>query len=144
MAKFIAMISRVWPLTLALLLAPTAVSAEKANQVTLDQVNAATHLLDTFAQELVLREQVPGLSIAIIFQDKVVYLRGFGVREMGKGDPVTEDTVFQIASLSKPINTTVVAALVGDGVVTWDTRVSAIDPEFQLYERISHPASNTA
>ena len=134
MAKFVAMISRVCLTMLALLLTPTAISAERANQVTLDQVNTAIPLLETFAQELVLREQVPGLSIAIIFQDRVVYLKGFGVREMGKGDPVTEDTVFQIASLSKPITTTIVAALVSDGMLTWDTRISAIDPEFQLYE----------
>ena len=80
------------------------------------QVNEAIHLIDTFAQELVLREQVPGLSITIVFQDKVVYLKGYGVREMGKSEPVTEDTVFQLSSVFKPIATTVVAVLVSDGV----------------------------
>jgi CubicO group peptidase (beta-lactamase class C family) len=64
-----------------------------------------------------------GLAIAIVYQDEVVYLGGFGVREVGKPDPVDTDTVFQLASFSKPISSTIVAALVSDGVVSWDTRI---------------------
>jgi CubicO group peptidase (beta-lactamase class C family) len=47
---------------------------------------------------------------------------------------VTEDTVFQLASMSKPLASTVAAALVSDGVVTWDTPVSQVDPSFQLHD----------
>ncbi len=42
------------------------------------------------------------------------------------------DTVFQIASLSKPVSSTVVAAIVSDGKVRWDSRIADIDPDFRL------------
>jgi CubicO group peptidase (beta-lactamase class C family) len=69
-----------------------------------------------------------------VFDDEVVYLGGFGVREVGKSEPVDAETVFQLASLSKPISSTVVAALVSDGALTWDSRIADIDPGFQLFE----------
>ena len=69
-----------------------------------------------------------------MFDDQVVYLGGFGVRETGKPATVDADTVFQIASSSKPIASTIVASLVSDGTVAWDTRIADIDPEFQLFD----------
>ena len=112
------------------MLFPVAVSA----QATKEMVTAALPKLDKFAQGLIDSDAVPGLSIAIVFEDEVVYLKGFGVREQGKADPVDADTVFQLASLSKPISSTVVAAIVSGGSVTWDTRIADIDPAFQLFE----------
>jgi CubicO group peptidase (beta-lactamase class C family) len=76
---------------------------------------------------------VPGLAIAVVYKDEVVHLGGFGVREVGKPDAVDVDTVFQLASLSKPISSTIVAALVSDGTVSWDSRISDLDPGFQLH-----------
>ena len=58
---------------------------------------------------------IPGIAIAVVFKDEVVFAKGFGVREVGKADPVDADTVFQLASVSKPIGSTVVAALIGEG-----------------------------
>jgi CubicO group peptidase (beta-lactamase class C family) len=95
---------------------------------------AALPALETMAQRIVDEDQVPGLSIAVVYRDEVVYLKGFGVREAGAGEAVDADTVFQLASLSKPIASTVVAALVGDKAVSWDSRIADIDPTFQLYE----------
>ena len=43
------------------------------------------------------------LAIAIVFDDKVIYAKGFGVRDVNTGEPVDADTVFQLASVSKPI-----------------------------------------
>jgi hypothetical protein len=57
------------------------------------------------------------------------------VREAGKPEPVDADTVFQLASSSKPISSSVVAAIVNDGeTVTWDTRIADNDPSFQLFD----------
>src|SRR5262249_36018524 len=64
--------------------------------------------------------------------DEVVYERGFGVRELGQPEPITPETVFQIASLSKPISATLVAAVVGDGTTTWDATISSLTPGFAL------------
>jgi CubicO group peptidase (beta-lactamase class C family) len=98
------------------------------------QVTAALPELEKYIQEQMKRTGVPGLSIAIVLQDKVVYLKGFGVREAGKNDPVSEDTAFQLASVSKPLGATVIASLVSDGLISWDSKISDLDPSFQLPE----------
>lgn len=85
------------------------------------------------AQDMIGKGEVPGLAIAVVYRDEIVLLEGFGVREVGKSDPVDPDTVFQLASLSKPISSTVVAALVSDGLVSWDNRIRDIDPGFSLH-----------
>ena len=53
--------------------------------------------------ELIEDDAVPGMAIAIVYKDEVVYLKGFGVRAKGTTDPVDADTVFQLASFSKPM-----------------------------------------
>lgn len=75
---------------------------------------------------------MPGLAIAVVHDDEVIFLKGFGHREAGKPEAVDADTVFQIASLSKPVSATVVAALVSDGIVSWDSKIADLDPAFRL------------
>jgi CubicO group peptidase (beta-lactamase class C family) len=59
-------------------------------------------------------------------------MQGSGVREVGREARVDPDTVFQLASVSKPIGSTLVAALVGDGVVSWDDPIVEHEPGFAL------------
>jgi CubicO group peptidase (beta-lactamase class C family) len=87
-------------------------AAPGSSGLTEAQVTAALPELEKYIQEQMKRTGVPGLSIAIVLQDKVVYLKGFGVREAGKNDPVSEDTAFLLASVSKPLAATVIASLV--------------------------------
>lgn len=77
---------------------------------------------------------VPGIAVAIVFDDELVFAHGFGVRETGRPEPVDADTVFQLASVSKPVGATVVAAVIGDGLVGWDSRIRDLDPSFALQE----------
>lgn len=95
-------------------------------------MTAALSKLEALAQGAVADGAVPGLAIAVVHDDKIVFLRGFGLREAGKQEAVDADTVFQIASLSKPVSATVVAALVSDRVVSWDSRIADLDPAFRL------------
>jgi CubicO group peptidase (beta-lactamase class C family) len=69
----------------------------------------------------------------------VLYLKGFGVREAGKPGAVGPDTVFQLASFSKPISATVVAAVVSEGHVAWDSKIADLDPTFRLSD--AYPTS---
>ena len=78
------------------------------------------------------RSGVPGASITVVHGDEVVYARGFGVRDLDSGEPVDEETVFQLASLSKPISATVVSALVGRGELDWSDPVVEHTPGFEL------------
>lgn len=89
-----------------------------AGSVTKEDVDAALPKLESYIQDKMDAGAVPGLSVAVVFNDEVVYLKGLGVREVGKPEPVEADTVFQIASLSKPVSSAVVAAIVSDGAVT--------------------------
>lgn len=67
---------------------------------------------------------VPGVAIRIVYRNKVIYLPGFGVRKIGEPEAIDAQTIFQLASVSKPIASTLVAALVGDGLVSWDDRIA--------------------
>lgn len=67
--------------------------------------------------------QVPGAALAIVADGKLHVLKGYGVREAGSDQPVTADTVFRLASVSKPIAATAAGLLVQNRQLTWDTRV---------------------
>jgi CubicO group peptidase (beta-lactamase class C family) len=102
--------------------------------ITLDKVKAALPELEKLTNDLLKKTGVPGLAIAVVHQNQVVYAKGFGVREAGKPDPVDADTVFQLASVSKPLGSTVVAGLVGDRLLKWDDRIIDHDPGFQMHD----------
>src|SRR6478736_3240408 len=89
-----------------------------AQTVTRQKVMAALPKLEQFIRQVVDRKLVPGLSIAIVHHDEVVFLQAFGVRQIGMPEPVEVDTVFQLASVSKPLSSTVVSALVSEGKVS--------------------------
>ena len=55
------------------------------------------------ARELLARTGVPGMAIAVVYDDKVVFAKGFGLRRRADPARVDENTVFQLASVSKPI-----------------------------------------
>jgi CubicO group peptidase (beta-lactamase class C family) len=93
---------------------------------------AALAQLPAHVQDYLDQTGLPGLAIGVVYQDEVRYLEGFGVREVGSGTPIDADTVFQIASVSKPVSSTIVSGVVGDGIVTWDTKIADIDPSFAL------------
>ncbi len=90
--------------------------------------------IERLAQKQVNENVVPGLAIAVIHKDRVVFSKGFGVRDTKANEKIDTDTVFQLASVSKPLASTVVAALVGAGKISWDSRISELDPAFAMYE----------
>src|SRR6184192_1394554 len=109
------------------------IAAEKS-RVTSEQVTHAIQELEQLPQKQIQENALPGLAIAVVFQDKTVYAKGFGVRDTSARVPVGADTVFQLASLSKPIGSTVVADLVGEGKITWDSKLSVLDPTFEMFD----------
>jgi CubicO group peptidase (beta-lactamase class C family) len=121
---------RLW--ALLLFLDTLAVQAASAADVTPQSVKAVLPELDRLVEQTLKTTGVPGMAIAVVCKDQVIHLRGFGVREAGKAERVDAETVFQLASVSKPIASTVLAALVGEGVIDWDDRVIDHDPGFRL------------
>lgn len=121
-----------WFAVFGLLLTTTLCApGQERSPVTAEQVNKALAALDDLAAK---QTSVPGLAIAVVFQEKVVYAKGFGVRDVNVKASVDADTVFQLASLSKPIGATVVASLVGASRITWDSGLSELNPGFVLWD----------
>jgi len=75
---------------------------------------------------------VPGVSVGIIQDGKVVFAGGFGVRELGGTTKVDADTLYMIASNTKGLTTLLLAKLVEEGKLTWKTPVTSLLPTFKL------------
>ena len=103
-------------------------------EVTSERVKTALMELEKLTKQTLNSTGVPGIAIAVVHQDKVVYKQGFGVREAGKSERIDAETVFQVASMSKPIASTVLAALVGERQIDWDDRVIDHDAGFLMYD----------
>lgn len=78
--------------------------------------------------------EVPGMAVAIVKNDKVVFAKGYGVRELGKSDKVDEHTLFAIASNSKSFTAAALAQLVDEKKLSWNDPVQKYLPSFQLYD----------
>ena len=96
------------------------------------QIDTAIAAVDGIAQDIMRRSGVPGMAVVVVRDGKTVFAKGYGVRKAGEDAPVDADTVFQLASLSKPISATVVAHAVAEGLVSWDTPVREHLPWFAL------------
>jgi len=107
-------------------------SQESAVPIPSGQIEAAIGRLDGLADGLMRQTGVPGLAVAVVHDDRVVYAKGFGVRKVGTDERVDANTVFQLASVSKPLGATVIARSVGRGKVGWDDPVTRYLPRFRL------------
>lgn len=76
--------------------------------------------------------QIPGLAIAVVKDDKVIYVKGFGEKRLNSNETVDQHTLFGIASVSKNITAAALALLVDEGKLSWQDRVVDIIPWFQL------------
>lgn len=75
---------------------------------------------------------VPGAAVALVQHGKVIFEKTFGTRELGKTEAITPDTLFLIASITKPMTTFMQATLIDAGTFKWDTRVTTLLPDFAL------------
>ena len=79
---------------------PQTEAPEKGN------IDVAITKLDSYIGEAMQKTGVPGLAVAVVYHDRVAFLKGYGWRKLGEAAEVDPDTVFEIASLSKPITST--------------------------------------
>ncbi|TYC48237.1 serine hydrolase [Rhodobacterales bacterium] len=96
------------------------------------QIAEAVAKLDDIVERIKAESSVPGIAVAVVHKGETVYAKGFGVRKVGADAAITPDTVFQLASVSKSIGSTVVASQVGKGVVSWNSRMRDLLPWFTL------------
>jgi len=85
-----------------------------------------------FVEMSMKKADVPGVAVAFIDNGKIVYEGGFGVKELGKPDPVDANTLFMAASNTKGMTTLLLAKLVDENKVKWDDFVTKAYPKFKL------------
>ena len=88
--------------------------------------------LDAYIEAAMDDWSVPGLAIAVVRDDSVIFARGYGERVAGSGEPVDEHTLFAIASTTKALTVGALGMLVDEGLVDWDDRVIDHLPELRL------------
>jgi beta-lactamase class C len=86
------------------------------------------HWLDTIETS----GDVAGLAVAVVKDDQVLLERGIGFADTATREPVSANTAFRLASLSKAFATALTAILVQDGVIDWDTKIANVLPTFAL------------
>jgi beta-lactamase class C len=116
--------------------APRAPVAQK-QQVKVPSISPArikTTLADyqRWLDRLEQRHAVAGLATAVVIDDKVAYEHTLGYADAATRQPVTPDTVFRLASLSKAFATALTGMLVDDGKLSWDTKLVDVLPYFKL------------
>jgi CubicO group peptidase (beta-lactamase class C family) len=90
--------------------------------------------IDEYASKAGRDWKVPGFAMAIVKDDRVIFAKGYGVRELGKTEAVDADTLFAIASNTKAFTAAALATLVDEGKLKWDDPVTKYLPSFQLYD----------
>jgi CubicO group peptidase (beta-lactamase class C family) len=90
------------------------------------------HAVDDLVERTLESWHVPGVAVAIVRGDKVIYLRGHGFRSLDDNANVTPDTLFPIASCTKSFTTTAMALLVDEGKMRWDDPPRKYVPHFHL------------
>lgn len=93
---------------------------------------AIVEAFEAYVIELLERLEVPGASIAVVQNGEIVYLNGFGVRQIGGQESVTPGTRMMIGSTTKSMTTMMMATEVDDGLMSWDTPAREILPEFAV------------
>jgi CubicO group peptidase (beta-lactamase class C family) len=117
-------------LTLGLLCAPASLAARA--------VEPELQAIDGYVQKLMQEDRIPGVAIAIVRDQQIVYLRGYG--EDGRGEPVAPETGFILGSMSKSFTALAIMQLVERGAIQLDDTVQRYLPDF----RVADPAASAS
>lgn len=123
-SEFYVMLDRLFPKGYM----PESFAGRTANRLEDPRVVQLVEFVETARTQL----GVPGVSLGIVQDGKVVFLGGFGVRELGKPARVDGDTKFMIASNTKPLTTLMLAKLVDEKRIAWDSPATRLLPSFAL------------
>ncbi len=88
--------------------------------------------IDVIVNQALVEFHVPGIAVAVIAGNQTILCKGYGIRDIERGLPVTENTLFPIASNTKPFTSSLLGLLVEEGKIAWDDPVIKYIPEFRL------------
>src|SRR6187431_1223184 len=90
--------------------------------------------LDRYVKRVFDTFETPGMAIAIAERGKPTVLRTYGVRRMGEAAKIDEQTMFSMGSTTKAFTSAVLAMLVDEGKLSWDSKVVDLLPGFRMYD----------
>jgi CubicO group peptidase (beta-lactamase class C family) len=93
--------------------------------------------LDTYIANAVKTWKIPGIGVAIVRNDSVLFTKGYGTLAVNSTTPVNDQTLFEIGSSSKAFTATLVAMLVSDGKMHFDDRITQYLPDFRMYDPLA-------
>jgi len=121
-----------WLSPIALLAFPIAAGAQES------RIEPLAPTFDRLLAKAMKDWEVPGLAVGVVENDRIVYLKGFGVKELGKPEPITPHTVFALASLSKAFCAATIGLMVDEEKMAWDDPVRKHLPGFALRDPIAN------
>jgi CubicO group peptidase (beta-lactamase class C family) len=99
-----------------------------------NSINEKLNELDEYFEQAGEDWEVPGLAVAIVKNDEIVFSKGYGTKNVETGEPVDGNTLFAIASNTKAFTAAALAILVDEGKLSWDDKVRDYLPWFELYD----------
>lgn len=94
--------------------------------------------LDAYVTKAMKTWKIPGMAIAIVRHDSVLYTKGYGVATVNGNAAVDDRTLFEIGSSSKAFTSAVIAMLVGEGKMRYDAHLTDYLPDFKLYDPVAN------
>ena len=92
-----------------------------------------TEKVDKYIEKAYKDWKIPGMAIAIIKDDKIIFEKGYGVKEINKPGKVDKNTMFGIASNTKAFTASAIGILVDQGKLNWNDKVIKYLPYFKMY-----------
>lgn len=107
---------------------PQTLAAEEMGELTPDLIAE----WEAFIAETMETFEVPGMVVGVVRGGELVYANGFGYADLETQTPITPDTHMMIGSTGKSMTTMIMASLVDDGLMTWDTPARDLFPTFAV------------
>ncbi|PKN20532.1 MAG: hypothetical protein CVU71_01715 [Deltaproteobacteria bacterium HGW-Deltaproteobacteria-6] len=121
-------------LVLLILMAGGAFAQDNAAKPNDEALKKIISDFDQYAAKARTDWKIPGMAIGIVQDGRLIFARGYGVKTLGRKDPVTKNTIFQIGSTSKAFTATLAAMLVDEGKFKWEDKVIDHLADFRMYD----------
>ena len=105
-------------------------NAQQEKQTLQDRIRS----FDSYVQKGMKDWQIPGMAVAIVKDNEIIFSKGYGVREVGTNKMVDSKTYFSCASTTKAMTAVCMAVLADEGKLKWTDPVIKYLPQFQLYD----------
>jgi len=122
---------------LYLFLASITIVTSLANAQTIDRSKFIKDSLDAYVNRALTNWRIPGASVCIVKDGKVVIMKGYGIKELGLNNKVDENTLFMIGSNTKAFTATAMAMLQANKSLSLDDKVTKYLPEFKLNDQLA-------